>query len=155
MKFIKLSIILLVSMTLSAFAMSSTVKLTPQQTVMNFISDYEQWNEEATQNLSEDIGFKAKDEYIKLLNKYCTQSPDRIGYDVYGQYSLHVANGEKILNTKRNNQEIIIKTGVPSRFGDTDADMDYFEYHLVAGGGKYLIEEVYQLSKSGKKTKTL
>ncbi|MFP1740690.1 hypothetical protein [Lonsdalea quercina] len=155
MKFIKLSIILLVSMTLSAFAMSSTVKLTPQQTVMNFISDYEKWNEEATQNLSEDVGFKAKDEYIKLLNKYCTQSPDRIGYDVYGQYSLHVANGEKILNTKRNNQEIIIKTGVPSIFGDTDADMDYFEYHLVAGGGKYLIEEVYQLSKSGKKTKTL
>lgn len=155
MKFIKLSIILLVSMTLSAFAMSSTVKLTSQQTVMNFISDYEQWNEEATQNLSEDVGFKAKDEYIKLLNKYCTQSPDRIGYDVYGQYSLHVANGEKILNTKRNNQEIIIKTGVPSRFGDTDADMDYFEYHLVSGGGKYLIEEVYQLSKSGKKTKTL
>jgi hypothetical protein len=155
MKFIKLSIILLVSMTLSTFAISSTVKLTPQQTVMNFISDYEQWNEEATQNLSEDVGFKAKDEYIKLLNKYCTQSPDRIGYDVYGQYSLHVANGEKILNTKMDNQEIIIKTGVPSRFGDTDADMDYFEYRLVLEGNKYLIKEVYQLSKSGKKTKTL
>lgn len=155
MKFIKLSIILLVSMTLSTFAISSTVKLTPQQTVMNFISDYEQWNEEATQNLSENVGFKAKDEYIKLLNKYCTQSPDRIGYDVYGQYSLHVANGEKILNTKMDNQEIIIKTGVPSRFGDTDADMDYFEYRLVLEGNKYLIKEVYQLSKSGKKTKTL
>lgn len=46
------------------------------------------------QNLSEDTGFQAKDEYIKLLNKYCTQSTSRIGYDVYGQYSLHIADGE-------------------------------------------------------------
>jgi len=155
MKFIKPFIILFVSMTFSAFAMSSTAKLTPQQTVINFIRDYEQWNEEATHNLSEDVGFEARDEYINLLSKYCTQSPDRIGYDVYGQYSLHVANGEKILNTKKNNQEIIIKTGIPSRFGETDADMDYFEYHLVVVKGKYLIGEVYQLSKSGRKTKTL
>jgi hypothetical protein len=142
-------------MTFSVFAMSSNSKLTPQQTVINFISDYEQWNEEATQNLSEDTGFQAKDEYIKLLNKYCTQSTSRIGYDVYGQYSLHIADGEKILSTKKYDQEVIIKTGVSSRFGDTDADMDYFEYHLISDKNKYLIEEVYQLSKSGKKTKTL
>ncbi|MNB68910.1 hypothetical protein D3C76_474260 [compost metagenome] len=155
MKYLKLLIVLFVSMTFSAIAMSSNPKLTPQQTVINFISDYEQWNEEATQNLSEDTGFQAKDEYIKLLNKYCTQSTSRIGYDVYGQYSLHIADGEKILSTKKNNQEVMIKTGVSSRFGDTDADMDYFEYHLVLDKNKYLIEEVYQLSKSGKKTKTL
>ncbi|MCW1830128.1 RhsIA family immunity protein [Enterobacter asburiae] len=155
MKYLKLLIVLFVSVTFSAFAMSSTPKWTPQQTVINFISDYEQWNEEATQNLSEDTGFQAKDEYIKLLNKYCTQSTSRIGYDVYGQYSLHIADGEKILSTTRNGKEVIIKTGVSSRFGDTDADMDYFEYHLVLNENKYLIEEVYQLSKSGKKTKTL
>lgn len=143
------------SMTFSAFAMSSNSKLTPQQIVINFISDYEQWNEEATQNLSEDTGFQAKDEYIKLLNKYCTQSTSRIGYDVYGQYSLHIADGEKILSTKKYDQEVIIKTGVSSRFGDTGADMDYFEYHLILDKNKYLIEEVYQLSKYGKKTKTL
>ncbi len=29
--------------------------------------------------------------------------------------------------------------------------MDYFEYHLILDKNKYLIEEVYQLSKSGKK----
>lgn len=155
MKYLKLLIVLFVSMTFSAFAMSSNPKSTPQQTVMNFISDYEQWNEEATQNLSEDTGFQAKDEYNKLLNKYCTQSTSRIGYDVYGQYSLHIADGEKILSTKKNDQEVIIKTGVSSRFGDTDADMDYFEYHLILDDNKYLIEEVYQLSESGKKTKTL
>lgn len=155
MKYLKLLIVLFVSMTFSAFAMSSNPNLTPQQTVINFISDYEQWNEEATQNLSEDTGFQAKDEYIKLLNKYCTQSTSRIGYDVYGQYSLHIADGEKILSTTKKGQEVIIKTGVSSRFGDTDADMDYFEYHLVLDKNKYLIEEVYQLSKSGKKTKTL
>lgn len=155
MKFLKLLVVLFVSMTFSAFAISSNVKLPPQQTVINFISGYEQWNEEATQNLSEDTGFQAKDEYIKLLNKYCTQSTSRIGYDVYGQYSLHIADGEKILSTTKNGQEVIIKTGVSSRFGDTDADMDYFEYHLVLDKNKYLIEEVYQLSKSGKKTKTL
>lgn len=142
-------------MTSSAFAMSSNPKLAPQQTVINFISDYEQWNEEATQNLSEDTGFPAKDEYIKLLNKYCTQSTSRIGYDVYGQYSLHIADREKILSTTRNGQEVIIKIGVSSRFGDTDADMDYFEYHLIWDENKYLIEEVYHLSKSGKKNKTL
>lgn len=155
MKYLKLLIVLFVSMTFSAIAMSSNSKLTPQQTVINFISDYEQWNEEATQNLSEDTGFQAKDEYIKLLNKYCTQSTSRIGYDVYGQYSLHIADGEKILSTKKNDQEVIIKTGVSSRFVDTGADMDYFEYHLILDKNKYLIEEVYQLSKSGKKTKTL
>lgn len=155
MKYSKLLIVYFVSMTFSAFAMSSNPNLTPQQTVINFISDYEQWNEEATQNLSEDTGFQAKDEYIKLLNKYCTQSTSRVGYDVYGQYSLHIADGEKILSTTKNGQEVIIKTGVSSRFGDTDADMDYFEYHLVLDKNKYLIEEVYQLSKSGKKTKTL
>lgn len=155
MKYLKLLIVLFVSMTFSAFAMSSNPNLTPQQTVVNFISGYEQWNEEATQNLSEDTGFQAKDEYIKLLYKYCTQSTSRIGYDVYGQYSLHIADGEKILSTTKNGQEVIIKTGVSSRFGDTDADMDYFEYHLVLDKNKYLIEEVYQLSKSGKKTKTL
>ncbi|KAB8309366.1 hypothetical protein EH228_13150 [Erwinia endophytica] len=155
MKYLKLLIVLFVSMTFSTFAMSSNSKLTPQQTVINFISDYEQWNEEATQNLSEDTGFQAKDEYIKLLNKYCTQSTSRIGYDVYGQYSLHIADGEKILSTKKNDQGVIIKTGVSSRFGDTDTDMDYFEYHLILDKNKYLIEEVYQLSKSGKKTKTL
>lgn len=33
--------------------------------------------------------------------------------------------------------------------------MDYFEYDLVLEQNTYLIEEVYQLSKSGKKTKTL
>lgn len=33
--------------------------------------------------------------------------------------------------------------------------MDYFECHLVLDKNKYLIKEVYQLSKSGKKTKTL
>ncbi|WP_288461030.1 hypothetical protein [uncultured Enterobacter sp.] len=155
MKYLKLLIVLFVSMTFSAFAMSSSPNFTPQQTVINFISDYEQWNEEATQNLSEDTGFQAKDEYIKLLNKYCTQSTSRIGYDVYGQYSLHIADGEKILSTTKNGQEVIIKTEVSSRFGDTAADMDYFEYHLVLDKNKYLIEEVYQLSKSGKKTKTL
>lgn len=155
MKYLKLLIVLFMSMTFSAFAMSPNPKLTPQQTVVNFISDYEQWNEEATQNLSEDTGFQVKDEYIKLLNKYCTQSTSRIGYDVYGQYSLHIADGEEILSTKEHDQEVIIKTGVPSRLGDTDADMDYFEYHLTLDKNKYLIEEVYQLSKSGKKTKTL
>lgn len=155
MKYIKLLIVLFVSMAFSTFAMSSTAKLTPQHTVTNFISDYEQWNKEATRNLSENTGFQAKDEYIKLLSRYCTQSSDRIGYDVYGQYSLHVANSEKILSIKKYNQEILIKTGVPSRFGETDADMDYFEYHLVLKKNKYLIEEVYQLSKSGRKTKTL
>lgn len=143
------------SMTFSTFAMSSNLKLTPQQTVINFIIDYEQWNEEATQNLSEDTGFQTKNEYIKLLNKYCTQSTSRIGYDVYGQYSLHIADGEKILSTKKNDREVIIKTGVSSGFGDTDADMDYFEYHLILDKNKYLIEEVYKMSKSGKKTKTL
>lgn len=61
----------------------------------------------------------------------------------------------KILSTKKNDQEVIIKTGVSSIFGDTDADMDYFEYHLILDKNKYFIEEVYQLSKSGKKTKTL
>lgn len=155
MKYLKFLIVLFVSMTFSAFAMSSNPNLTPQQTVINFISDYEQWNEEATQNLSEDTGFQAKDEYIKLLNKYCTKSTSRIGYDVYGQYSLHVVDGEKILSTKKNGQVIIIKTGVSSRFGEVDTDMDYFEYHLILDRDKYLIEEVYQLSKSGKKTKTL
>ena len=155
MKYLKLLIVLFMSMAFSAFAMSSNTKLTPQQTVINFIIDYEQWNEVATQNLSENIGFQVKDEYITLLSKYCTQSTRRIGYDVYGQYSLHIANGEKILSTKKNDQEVIIKTGVSSRFGDTDADMDYFEYHLVLDKNKYLIEEVYKLSKSGKKTKTL
>lgn len=155
MKCLKLLIVLFVSMTFSAFAMSSNSKLTPQQTVINFIIDYEQWNEEATQNLSEDTGFQAKEEYGKLLNKYCTQSTSRIGYDVYGQYSLHIVDGEKILSTKKNHQEIIIKTGVSSRFGEAGADMDYFEYHLIFDKNKYLIEEVYQLSKSGKKTKTL
>jgi len=155
MKNLNFLIVLFISMTFSTFAMSSNSKLTPQQTVINFISDYEQWNEEATQNLSEDTGFQTKDEYIKLLNKYCTQSTSRIGYDVYGQYSLHIADGEKILSTKKDAQEIIIKTGVSSRFGDTDADMDYFEYHLILDKNKYLIEEVYQLLKSGEKTKTL
>lgn len=143
------------SMIYAEFVMSSNSILTPQQTVINFISDYEQWNEEATQNLSEDTGFQAKDEYIKLLSKYCTQSTSRIGYDVYGQYSLHVAHGERILSTKKNDKEIIIKTGVSSRFGETDTDMDYFEYHLILDKNIYLIEEVYQLSKSGKKIKTL
>ncbi|MBK4772656.1 MAG: hypothetical protein FT726_23925 [Pantoea sp. Morm] len=155
MKFLKLLAVIFMLMTSSAFAMSSNPKLAPQQTVINFISDYEQWNEEATQNLSEDTGFPAKDEYIKLLNKYCTQSTSRIGYDVYGQYSLHIADREKILSTTRNGQEVIIKIGVSSRFGDTDADMDYFEYHLIWDENKYLIEEVYHLSKSGKKNKTL
>lgn len=155
MKFLKLLVVLFVSMTFSAFAMSSNAKLSPQQIVTNFISDYEQWNDEATQNLSEDTGFKTKGEYIKLLNKYCTQSSDRIGYDVYGKYSLHIADGEKIVSTKKDNHGVTIKTGVPSRFGETDADMDYFEYHLVLKKNKYLIEEVYQLSKSGKKVKTL
>lgn len=155
MKWIKVLIILFVSMTFSAFAMSSTATLTPQQTVMNFISEYEQWNEEATQNLSGNTGFQTKDEYVKLLNKYCTQSADRIGYDVYGQYSLHISDSEKILSTKKDDQDIIINTSVPSRFGETDDDNDYFEYRLVFDGNKYLIKEVYQLSKSGKKIKTL
>lgn len=155
MNFLKLLVMLFVSMTFSAFAMSSIAKLSPQQTVTNFISDYEQWNDEATQNLSENTGFKTKDEYIKLLNKYCTQSSDRIGYDVYGQYSLHIADGEKIVSTKKDNHGVTIKTQVPSRFGETDADLDYFEYYLVLKENKYLIEEVYQLSKSGKKVKTL
>ncbi|MDN8543934.1 hypothetical protein QZH36_21260 [Erwinia sp. BC051422] len=155
MKFSKLLVVLFLSTTFSVFSMSSNVKLTPQQTVINFISDYEQWNEEATQNLSEDTGFQTKDEYVKLLREYCTQSSGRIGYDVYGQYSLHISDGEKILSTKKKDQEIIIKTGVLSRFGETGADMDYFEYHLILDKNRYLIEEVYQLSKSGKKTKTL
>lgn len=101
MRLVKFLITLVVLMSYSAFAMSLTAKLTPQQTVMNFISDYEQWNEEATQNLSEDAGFQAKDEYIKLLKKSCPQSSGRIGYDVYGQYSLHVVDGEKIISTKK------------------------------------------------------
>lgn len=155
MRLIKVLVLLMACMVFSYFSVCSAVKVTPRQTVMNFINDYQQWNEEATQNISEDTGFQAKDEYIKLLNKYCTQSTSRIGYDVYGQYSLHIADGEKILNTKKNDQEVIIKTGVSSRFGDTDAGMDYFEYHLILDKNKYLIEEVYQLSKSGKKTKTL
>jgi len=33
--------------------------------------------------------------------------------------------------------------------------MDYFECYLVLDKRNYLIEEVYQLSKTGKKTKTL
>lgn len=101
MKCLKPLIVLFLSMTFSAFAMSSNSKLTPQQTVINFISDYERWNEEATQNLSQDTDFQAKDEYIKSLDKYCTQSTSRIGYDVYGQYSLHISDGEKILSTKK------------------------------------------------------
>ncbi|MBA7750543.1 hypothetical protein HV355_00815 [Enterobacter sp. RHBSTW-01064] len=101
MKCLKLLIVLFLSMTFSAFAMSSNSKLAPQQTVINFISDYEQWNEEATQNLSEDTGFQAKDEYIKLLDKYYTQSTSRIGYDVYGQCSLHISDGEKYSALKK------------------------------------------------------
>lgn len=155
MKYLKLLIVLFVLMSFSAFSMNSNSKLAPQQTVVNFISDYERWNEEATQNLSEDTGFQAKEEYIKLLNKYCAQSASRIGFDVYGQYSLHISGGEKILSTKKNDQEVVIKTGVSSRFGEAGVDMDYFEYHLILDKNKYLIEEVYQMSKSGKKTKTL
>lgn len=143
------------SITFSAFAMSPGSKLTPQQTVVHFINDYEHWNEEAMKNLSEDTGFQAKDEYFKLLNKYCTQSTGRGGYDIYGQYSLHVADGEKILSTQKNDQKFIIKTGVPSRFRDTEADMDYFEYHVIFDKNKYLVEEVFQLLKSGVKIKTL
>lgn len=79
MKFLKLLILLFVLMIFSVFAMSSNAKLTPHQTVINFISDYEAWNQFATQNLCEDTGFQAKEEYIKLLNKYCTQSSGRIG----------------------------------------------------------------------------
>ncbi|HCI8578658.1 TPA: hypothetical protein NQG29_000740 [Enterobacter cloacae] len=155
MKLLKLLIVLFVLMFFSFFAMSSNSKPTPQQIVSDFISDYEQWNQSATQNLSEDTGFQAKDEYIKLLNKYCTLSSDRIGYDFYGQYSLHIAGGEKVINIKKNNQDVIIKTGVPSRLGETEFDMDYFEYHLTLVKCKYLIEEVYQLIRSGKKIKTL
>ncbi len=33
--------------------------------------------------------------------------------------------------------------------------MDYFEYYLTLLKDKYLIEEVYQLTRSGKKIKTL
>ncbi|EBB9335417.1 hypothetical protein RBF21_004690 [Salmonella enterica] len=153
MKCIKLLIVLFVSVTFSIFAMSSNAKLTPQQAVMNFINDYEQWNEEATQSLSEVTGFQVKSEYIKLLNKYCTQSSDRIGYNIYGQYSLHIVDREKILSIKKENHDVIIKTGIPSKFGETDADINYFEYHLVPEKNTYLIEEVYQLSTSGKKLK--
>lgn len=155
MKSLKSLIVLFVLMIFSVFAMCSNSKLTPQQTVIDFISDYEQWNQFATQNLSEYTGFQAKEEYIKLLSKYCTQSSGRIGYNSYGQYSLHVSGGERVISTKKNNQDIIILTGVPSRFAETDDDMDYFEYHLVLEKNKYLIKEVYQLSKSGKKIKTL
>ena len=101
MKFLKLLIILFVLMIFSAFAMRSNAKLTPQQTVIDFISDYEAWNQFATQNLSEDTGFQAKEEYIKLLNKYCTQSSGRIGCNKYGQYSLHVSGGERVIRTKK------------------------------------------------------
>lgn len=37
--------------------------------VMNFIRDYEVWNERVTQNLSEDTGGYARYEYAELLNK--------------------------------------------------------------------------------------
>lgn len=40
-------------------------------------------------------------------------------------------------------------------FGNTGADKDFFEYHLALKKNKYLIEEVYRLSRSGKKVKTL
>ena len=155
MKFLKLLIVLFILTFFSVFAMSSKSKLTPQQIVANFIVDYEKWNEKATQNLSENTEFQTKEEYIKLLNKYCAQSIDRIGYDIYGQYSLHIADGERILSIRKNEQGVIIKTGVPSRFGETDFDMDYFEYYLIYYKGKYLIEEVYKLSRYGKKTRTL
>ncbi|EOL8879727.1 hypothetical protein ACM9PQ_004382 [Enterobacter mori] len=101
MKSLKLLIVLFVLMIFSAFAMSSNSKLTPQQTVIDFISDYEQWNQFAMKNLSEDTGFQAKEEYIKLLNKYCAQSSGRIGCNSYGQYSLHVSGGERVISTKK------------------------------------------------------
>lgn len=106
MKFSKLLVVLFLSTTFSVFSMSSNVKLTPQQTVINFISDYEQWNEEATQNLSEDTGFQTKDEYVKLLREYCTQSSGRIDYDVYGQYSLHISDGKKYSALKKKTKRL-------------------------------------------------
>jgi len=60
MRLVKFLITLVVLIPYSAFAISSKAKLTPQQTVMNFISDYEQWNEEAIQNLSEMLIFRQK-----------------------------------------------------------------------------------------------
>lgn len=155
MRFFKLFAVLFISLLFSVSTISAPLLLTPQQTVKKFIIDYEKWNDAATQALSEDNGFSAKKEYDKLLNKYCTQGPDRVGYDVYGQYSLHLSDSEKILNTKKNNHEIVIKTSIPSRFGKTEDEMDYFEYHLVFQNGKYLISEIYQLTESGKKNKTL
>lgn len=53
MNFIKVLLMLIMSISFSVFSMSSNTKLIPQQTVINFINDYEQWNEDATQNLSE------------------------------------------------------------------------------------------------------
>ncbi len=106
MRFIKVLVILIVSASFSAFPVHSAVKISPQKTVMYFISDYEQWNEEATQNLSEDTGFQTKDEYVKLLREYCTQSSGRIGYDVYGQYSLHISDGKKYSALKKKTKRL-------------------------------------------------
>jgi len=50
---------------------------------------------------------------------------------------------------------IIIKTGELTGFEKTDTDKVFFEYNLAFKKSKYLIEEVYRLSRSGKKVKTL
>lgn len=67
MRIIKLLIILIASPFYSVFSVYSFVKGIPQKTDMDFIRHYEVWNEVATRNLSEDTGFHAKDECVKLL----------------------------------------------------------------------------------------
>lgn len=155
MKYLKLILIILLLITSAMMQSYSKTFTNPQGKVYAFIHDYYEWNLSATQSLSEDNNFSPKNEYDKLLDKCCTKRSDRIGYDSYGQNSLHIPESEKIVSYENINGSVVVKTSTPSRFSYDEDEKKYFEYHLCFYKGEYRISEVYEISDSGVKRKTL
>ncbi|AKL35923.1 MULTISPECIES: hypothetical protein [Klebsiella] len=53
------------------------------------------------------------------------KSSNRVGYDIFWKYFLHLQSKERVLSSKNIAQEVVIKKEKPSESGDAGTNMDY------------------------------
>ncbi|NHB94784.1 hypothetical protein [Photorhabdus cinerea] len=156
MKKIFISLLVFVLCMLSTISFANDINFKdPKSLVNGFIYDYYNWNKNSLRSLEGENYFSPEKEYSNLLMKYCF--PEKVGRNgsIYGQYPLHYPEGEKIMSSRIKRNTAIVVTKVPSRFSETDDDVDIFEYQLFYKNNRWFINEVFSIDKTGKKTRTL
>ena len=124
--------------------------MTPAEITIAFIEDYKKWNDYAFQQSRENKNNhdqNIKNAYQELIFKFCSKNK-KYQPLAYGSKSNHCPDQEYIVSESIVGETAVIKT----KFQDKKYDFisNEFEYIFAVESGKWILEEVFLVDKTGK-----